>query len=237
MQVVILAGGLGERLQSVAAGLPKALVPVAGRPFIEHQFDILVRHGLRNVLLCIGHLGERIEGHVGDGARFGLRVRYSREEPGRLLGTGGALVRALPSLEETFFVLYGDAYLPTDYGVVQRAFEARQAKVMMCVYRNDGQWDKSNVRVEADRVIFYSKTAAPGEADCIDYGLSAYRRAVIAAYADAPLPLDLARVQADLVRRGEMAAFVVPDRFFEIGKPEGLRELDALLAGKAAHAR
>lgn len=228
-QVVILAGGLGTRLRVVAPDTPKSLVPVAGRPFIEHQFDLLRRAGLTRVLLGIGHLGGQIEAHVGDGARFGLRVRYSREELGRLLGTGGALIRAWPLLDDAFLTLYGDSYLPTDYGAVVRAFARAGCPALMTVYRNAGRWDRSNARIAGDRVVFYSKSAAPGEADCIDYGITAWRKAALEPYRAGPLPLDLARIQQDLVARGAMAACEVRERFYEIGKPEGLRELDALL--------
>jgi NDP-sugar pyrophosphorylase family protein len=234
MQVIILAGGLGTRLASAAGGRPKSLVPVAGRPFIDHQLELLSINGLRDVLLCVGYLGEMIEEHVGDGGSFGMRVRYSWEEAGQLLGTGGALVNALPHLECAFLVLYGDAYLPADYRAVIRAFEEGRRRLLMCVYRNEGRWDTSNVRVEGDRVVFYSKSAGPGEADSIDYGLSAYRRSVIEEYRDATLPLDLSLVQQEMVRRGEMGAFVVPGRFYEIGKPEGLAELNALLSEKGS---
>lgn len=229
MQVVIIAGGLGTRLKAVAPDLPKALVPVAGRPFIEHQLGLLKKNGLLDVLLCVGHFADKIERHVGDGSRFGLRVKYSYEDPAQLLGTGGALINALPLLQDSFFTLYGDSYLPTDYNAIVRAFESGGRKALMSVYRNEGKWDKSNVRVQGDRVVFYSKAAQPGEADCIDYGLSAYRKSVIQAYREVTLPLDLARLQEDLVLRGEMGAFVVPDRFYEIGKPEGLSELEAVL--------
>ena len=234
MQVVIIAGGLGTRLKAVAPNTPKALVPVAGRPFIDHQFDLLKKHGLADVLMCVGYFADQIEKYVGDGARFGMRVKYSFEDPARLLGTGGALINALPQLQDSFFTLYGDSYLPTDYRAVARAFENGRWKALMSVYRNEGKWDKSNVRVDGDRVAFYSKAAKPGEADCIDYGLSAYRKSVIQAYREVTLPLDLARVQEDLVVRGEMGAFVVSERFYEIGKPEGLAELDRLLAGQDA---
>ena len=234
MQVVIIAGGLGTRLKAVAPNTPKALVPVAGRPFIDHQFDLLKKHGLADVLMCVGYFADQIEKYVGDGSRFGMRVKYSFEDPARLLGTGGALINALPQLQESFFTLYGDSYLPTDYRAVARAFERGRWRALMSVYRNEGKWDKSNVRVDGDRVAFYSKAAKPGEADCIDYGLSAYRKSVIQAYREVTLPLDLARVQEDLVVRGEMGAFVVSERFYEIGKPEGLAELDRLLAGQDA---
>lgn len=232
MQVVILAGGLGTRLRSVAPNTPKALVPVAGRPFVEHQFDLLRKNGFTRVLLCVGHFANLIENHVGDGSRFGMSVQYSYEDPGMLLGTGGALINAIELLDDSFLTIYGDSYLPTDYRAVAAAFAKRGAKAMMCVYRNEGKWDKSNVRIAGGRVVFYSKAAQPGDADCIDYGLSAYRKSVIQAYHGITLPIDLGRVQEDLVRRGEMEAFEVRERFYEIGKPEGLAELDAALRAR-----
>lgn len=229
MQVVILAGGLGTRLRSTIGEIPKALAPVAGRPFIEHQFELLREQGLTHVLLSIGHLGHMIRTHVGDGSAFGMRVRYVEEDPTRLLGTGGALVRALPELEEAFLTLYGDSYLPTDYRALIAAFERSRLPALMSVFKNDGRWDHSNTRTDGVRVTFYSKQAAPGEADYIDYGLSAFKRSVIEAHAGSAMPLDMAVIQRELVEQGHMAAFVVHERFYEIGKPEGLEELDALL--------
>ncbi len=229
MQTVILAGGLGTRLRPVAPDIPKALVPVAGRPFIEHQFDLLRRQGLHDILLSIGHLGDQIERHVGDGSAFGMKVQYAREDPRQLMGTGGALVQALPQLEDCFLVLYGDSYLPTDYRAVIRAFEASGCPALMTVFRNEGRWDPSNVRIAGDRVVFYSKMALPGEAEYIDYGLTVYRKSVIEAWKLAPLPLDLARIQEALVTGGVMAAHEVHERFYEVGKPSGLEEMNALL--------
>lgn len=232
LQCVILAGGLGTRLRAVDPTRPKALMPVAGRPFIEHQFELLQKGGVRDVLLCIGFQGDQIEAHVGNGSRFGLHVDYAHEDPANLMGTGGALLNAIGKLHPAFMVMYGDSYLPIDYAHVAAVFQRLNAKALMTVYRNEGKWDKSNVRVEGDRVAFYSKSAKPGEADCIDYGLSVFRKPVIEAYAREPLPLDLARIQSELVARGELAALVVTERFYEIGKPEGLAELDAVLRGR-----
>lgn len=228
-QVVILAGGLGTRLRSVAGDTPKILVPVCGRPFVEWQFDLLKRHGARDVLLCVGHGFDQVEAHVGDGERFGLRVRYSHEDPRDLLGTGGALVHALPELAERFLVLYGDSYLPIDYGEFAKGFAGCGQPVMMSVYRNLGRWDRSNVRVEQGRVVFYDKNALPGTADCIDYGLTGLTRSMIDNRRDDALPLDLATILGDAVRRGEVAAWLAPERFYEIGSPGGLAELEAHL--------
>ena len=233
MQVVILAGGLGTRLRAMAPETPKVMVPVAGRPFIEHQFALLRGAGLVEILLCVGHLGDQVQAHVGDGRAFGLRVQYAWEKPDKLMGTGGALVQARALLAPAFFVLYGDSYLPTDYAAVAEWFLRSDYPGAMTVFRNEGRWDASNTRIDGDRVTFYSKRAARGETDYIDYGLSAYRREVIEGYADAPMPLDLAQVQSDLVQRRAMGAYVVKERFYEIGKPEGWAELDAHLRGRA----
>jgi len=232
-QVVILAGGIGTRIQSVAQGKPKALIAVQGRPFIEHQLELLHSCGCREVLLCVGHLGEQIQRCVGDGARYGLHVAYSWEDPAHLLGTGGALVNALPLLCETFMVMYGDSYLPIDYAAFAAAFVAANTPALMSVFRNEGRWDHSNVRVERQQVVYYDKRAPAGAANCIDYGLLAFRREVITAHAGQPMPLDMAAILQALVQRGALAAWEAPQRFYEIGKPEGLRELETWLAAVA----
>ncbi len=232
LQVVILAGGLGTRLKSVAPDTPKAIVSVAGRPFIDHQMALLRSNGLTNVLLCIGHFGEKIIAHVGDGSEFGMKVSYVQEDPKALLGTGGALVNALPKIESEFVVMYGDSYLPVDYRDFVAKSRAQKRPAVMSVFRNGGQWDSSNTRIKGDRVIFYSKKAKPGECDFIDYGLIYYRREVIEAYRKQKMPLDMATIQGDLVTIKQMGAWESPVRFYEIGKPEGLAELDAYLRAK-----
>src|SRR5271163_370338 len=112
--VAILAGGLATRMRPVTERIPKSMIEVAGRPFIEHQLELLQAENVKNVVLCVGHLGEMIQAHIGDGKRFGLSVSYSFDGE-RLLGTGGALRRALPLLGHDFFVLYGDSYLDISY--------------------------------------------------------------------------------------------------------------------------
>lgn len=229
MQVVILAGGLGTRLRSLAPNIPKALVPVGGRPFVYHQLDLLKQQGFGDVLMCIGHLGEQIELELGDGSRLGMCVRYSREAEGALLGTGGALVNALPELQQEFLVMYGDSYLPVDFRRLVEWVRAARSFAVMSVYRNQGLWDHSNVRVEKQSVSLYSKTAPPGECDYIDYGLLYFQRSFISAYVGEAMPLDLSAMLRHLVEAHKLAAYEVHDRFYEIGKPEGLAELESHL--------
>ena len=216
-------------MRSQAPAVPKSLIEVNDRPFIEYQFNLLAAQGLKDILLCTGHRGHLIEKHVGDGRQWRVAVCYSREDPGRLLGTGGAIVNALPMLQDAFFTLYGDSYLPTDYSAMVHEFERSRDAAMMSVFRNQGQWDASNVRVENGMVSLYSKTASSDQVDHIDYGITGFYRHQVEAYRKTAMPLDLARIQGDLVEQGCMRAFEVNERFYEIGKPEGLAELEAHL--------
>src|ERR1035438_2058976 len=145
MQAVVLAGGLATRMRPHTLTVPKSMLEVAGRPFVDWQIERLVASGLRDIVMCIAHLGERIRDHVGDGAQLGARVVWSEEGPA-LLGTGGALRVALPLLGETFLVTYGDSYLPFDYGEPLRMLEAHSdCDGVMAVFKNEGKWDPSNV--------------------------------------------------------------------------------------------
>lgn len=231
MQVVILCGGMGTRLGALARDLPKSLVCVAGRPFIEHQLGLLRAQGLKNILLCAGFKADMIRAHLGAGAGFGVCLRYSLERESCLYGTGGALVNALPQLEENFLLLYGDSYLPTDYRKFARAFVSSKLTAMMSVFHNKGRWDASNVKINDGRVCRYSKACAQGEAEYIDYGLGAFRRETIERYATHLMPFDLTKIYGDLVALNALGAYEVKERFYEIGKPEGLRDLDKHLRG------
>jgi NDP-sugar pyrophosphorylase family protein len=231
--VAILAGGLGTRLQSRTDGaVPKSMVAVAGEPFVAHQLRLLVAQGACEIVLCTGHLGEQIEHFVGDGARYGCHVRYSRDGA-QLLGTGGALRRALALLGERFFVIYGDSYLPTRFPPVWQAFRRSGRAGLMTVFANDGRWDASNVEFADGAIRRYDKGARTPAMRHIDYGLGAFEASAVAAY---PLGrrLDLAEVYADLLRRAQLAAYEVTERFYEIGSPAGLAETDAFLTAASS---
>ena len=222
LPVAILAGGMATRLGDLARDTPQALIDVAGRPFIAHQLDLLRAHGLTDIVLCTGYLGAPLEEVVGDGSRYGVRVRYSPDGP-RALGTGGALRQALPLLGEAFLTMYGDSYLECDYGAVERAFLASGCPALLTVMRNDDQWDRSNVLCVNGRIVRYSKEHRDADMRHIDYGLAAMRAGVFRLYPEEGT-LDLARVYEELAARDELAAYEVSDRFYEIGTPSGLAE-------------
>jgi NDP-sugar pyrophosphorylase family protein len=228
--VAILAGGLATRLRPLTERIPKVLLPVAGRPFLAHQLDLLRRQGIKRVVLCVGHLGERVQDEFGDGSAlgFGVHIQYSFDGP-VLLGTGGALRQALPMLGETFFVLYGDSYLPVAFAPIADFFERSGKLGLMTVYRNEGRYDTSNVIFSEGRIVLYDKRQRRPEMLHIDYGLSLFRTAAFTHW-PAGQPFDLADVMQRLVARGELAGYEVAERFYEIGSHTGLTELETRLA-------
>ena len=225
--IAILAGGLATRLRPVTEKIPKALLEVAGQPFLAHQLRLLSGAGIRRAVLCVGYRGEMIQEQFGDGHGFGIEIAYSFDGP-ELLGTGGALRKALRLLGERFLVLYGDSYLPIDYSAPFHAFIASGKLGLMTVFRNDGRWDSSNVLFENGTIQSYTKKDPSPAMRHIDYGLGVLSAAALESWPEGKA-FDLADVYRDLIARGELAGHEVTQRFYEIGSPAGLAELDALL--------
>lgn len=226
-QMAILAGGLASRLGALTEQRPKALMTVCGSPFIDHQLALVRSQGITDVVLCVGRLGEMIRAHVGDGARYGLRVRYSfdGETP---LGTGGALRAAGPLLDDRFFVEYGDTYLRAPVAEIAATFESAGTPALMTVYRNEDRLERSNVHFEAGVLLAYDKRDRSPAMRHIDFGLLAFTRAALR-HIPAAGAYDLADLLHALLARGELSAFEVAERFYEIGTPDSLAETERLL--------
>jgi len=226
--VAILAGGLATRLRPVTREIPKSLVEIAGKPFIIHQIELLRRNDIDHIVLCLGYLGDLIQATLGDGRALGVHIDYVFDGP-KLLGTGGAIKKALPMLGEAFFVLYGDSYLDADYQKVLNAFERSGKLGLMTVYHNAGRWDRSNVLFLNGQVIRYDKRQPAPEMRHIDYGLG-----VLSKEAFSELPagenFDLSLVHQKLIAREQLAGFEVTQRFYEIGSSEGLEEMRTYLS-------
>jgi NDP-sugar pyrophosphorylase family protein len=232
VQCLVLAGGLGTRLYPKTRALPKCLIEVAGRPFAHWQLEWLASEGVDRVVYSIGHLGGLVRAEIGDGSRFGLTVSYV-DEGDAPVGTGGAVRLAVESgaVGKEFFVLYGDSYLSVDLGTVESAFRSRGAEALMTVFRNRGRWEHSNAVFADGMVTQYQKglEEPPPEMEFVDYGLSAVRGAVVTEMVPAGVPSDMADAFTTLSRAGRLAGFEATERFFEIGTPSGLAELEARL--------
>ncbi len=187
MQCVILAGGLGNADASAHRDLPKTLLPARGRPFAWHQLHWLAAQGITEVIYSIGHQGDMIRRYWAEEAPPVPSIRYV-DEGEQLRGTAGALrlARDQGVLDESFFVIYGDSFLPVEFDPVWRAFQASGQPALMTVLRNEGRWDRSNVIYQPGRVMLYDKAAAPGM-QYIDYGLSCFRRAICSTITRPPI--------------------------------------------------
>jgi NDP-sugar pyrophosphorylase family protein len=227
--VAILAGGLATRLRPVTEKIPKSLIEINGEPFLAHQLRLLARNGIRRATLCVGYLGDMIEAYAGDGCRFGVELTYSADGPA-LRGTAGAIAQALPLLGDRFFVLYGDSYLPCDYGCVRQAFENSRKPALMTVFHNRDLWDSSNVRFEDGRILAYNKKLRTPEMRHIDYGLGVFDRAAFNGVPEQGA-CDLATLYQQILSEGVLAGYEVAQRFYEVGSFQGIEELSAYLRG------
>jgi NDP-sugar pyrophosphorylase family protein len=228
LPVAILAGGLATRLRPVTEKVPKSLLELNGEPFIFHQLRLLKTHGVQRVVLCVGHLGEMIRQVVHEGQEFGVKVEYSFDGA-RLLGTAGAIKNALPTLGDSFLVLYGDSYLVCDYAAVAREFQRAGKLALMTVFKNEGQWDTSNVEYQSGSILAYSKKNRTPRMQFIDYGLGAFSAQAFARVR-ADQAFDLAELYSIMLSEGQLAGMELPHRFFEIGSPAGLEETARFLA-------
>jgi len=227
MQAAILAGGLGTRLLPLTRTVPKVLIPVRGRPFVDYQLDLLMKNGIDDFVFCVGHLGEEVERHLGDGSALGCRIVYSYDGT-RLLGPAGALRRAGRLLRDRFFVTYGDAYLRAPYGRLMEALSSSGRLAAMAVYKNYDRYGKSDLVVEGSAVVRYDKSTKVRGMDWINYGVTALRKEALELIPKGRF-CDEETFYGSLIRRGELVAFRVKERFYEIGTTASLSEFEAFM--------
>lgn len=225
--IAVLCGGLATRLRPATSQLPKSMLPVSGEPFIAHQLRLLVRAGFQQFILLCGYLGEQIEEFVQDGSRFGCSVKYSYDGS-TLLGTAGAVRRALPLLGDSFFLVYGDSYCPTDYRRIYSAYQSSGRQALMTVFHNSNQWDRSNAILHDGLVTRYDKSSGDPTLHYIDYGVSVFQASTLAAIPPNEV-CDLSSIQSRLADERKLAGLEVFERFYEIGSPQGLAETEQML--------
>jgi len=224
MTIAILAGGLAVRMGGLTRKIPKCMLPISGEPFLAHQLRLLSSAGISRVHMCLGHLSEVVVDYLEDNPVPGVEMSWSVESD-RLMGTGGALLLAGEYLGEEFGVLYGDSYLPVDYGAAAEQFKNSGKPGMMTVWHNGNAYDRSNLKVQDGMVSHYSADRDdPNQYEWIDYGLSFLRREALEKY-DTGSPVQLPAIWCDLVSRGDLSAYEVDSRFYEIGSLGGYEEL------------
>ena len=228
--VLILCGGLATRLQPITKTIPKSLVMVNNKPMLQYQLDMLQKQGIRHVVLCVGYLGEMIQDTFGDKYRD-ILLEYSFDGP-KLIGTGGAIKKAYSKLSDTFFVLYGDSYLPVEYKPILEYFHTTNKEGLMTLFKNDNLYDTSNVVFKDNQIICYDKKNKITDMNYIDYGLSIFNVSVFKTY-PADCSFDLSQVMVNLVNNKQLAGYEVFNRFYEMGSINGLNELELYLKNQS----
>jgi MurNAc alpha-1-phosphate uridylyltransferase len=221
MQTVILAGGLATRLRPITEKIPKALIKINGIPFIDYQLNYLKKQGITNVVVCTGFLAEQIVDYVGNGSRYGLKVVYSNDGE-KLLGTGGAIKNAASFLDEDFFVLYGDSFLPIEFNPIYNKFKHNKPPALMTILENNNQWDKGNVIFNGKQIRLYDKKNFSDKMNYIDYGLSICKKEIFTKMTYNLF--DLAEIFTTLSKLNQLDFYEVNQRFYEIGSLQGIED-------------
>ncbi len=221
---------MGTRLGPATHAVPKPMVIVNGKPFLEYEIGLLKGSGIDDFVLCVGHLGEKVESHFGDGSKWGVRVRYSYDGP-KLMGPAGALKRAEPLLDDRFFVTYGDAYLRADYRGMMKALVDSGRLGVMAVYENRNRYGMSDVVVRGGEVVRYDKKGGGAGMDWVNFGVTALSRRALALV---PVERECGEEEfyGELIKRHELLAFPVNDRFYEIGTPGSLSEFRRFISSQ-----
>jgi NDP-sugar pyrophosphorylase family protein len=217
-----LAGGLATRLRPITEKIPKGLVEIDGKPFLEYQIKLLKKYEIKNIILCVGYKGEMIEEYFGDGENFGVKISYSKES--KPLGTGGAIRKAFNKLRKNFFVMYGDAYLNFDYKDIISFYEKSKGTAVLSIYKNKGKYDSSNVILDNNGKVLYDKSNPSSNMEYIDYGLSVLNKDLVKKFIPSQGFYDLADFYNEISKKELLLGYEVNERFYEIGSFGGLDE-------------
>jgi len=223
-QAVILAGGMGTRLRERLGDLPKPMIPIGGKPLIEHQVELAARHGCRSILILAGYRAEVIQAHLGDGSRWGVHIEHLVER--HPLGTAGAVLEAWPHLAERFLVLYGDEMVNVDLDRLWRAHETHGADATLLLHPNDHPLDSDLVEVDDQEWItaFHNRPHPPGRdfQNLVNAALYVLDKAALAPWSGHVRAMDFGKDLFPALRAqgGKLLGYRSPEFIKDIGTPE-----------------
>ena len=227
LPIAVLAGGLATRLGPLTESVPKCMLEINGSPFIDWQIRLLKDAGYREFIFCLSHKSQVIQEYLGDGSRFGVSIKFSIDG-GTQLGTGGAIIKAVPLLGDEFAVIYGDSYLPINYNDFELAFKYSNSVAMMSLFKNNGQIEASNAELLENGYVNYQKGIIDSRKEYIDYGVSYFRKEAFISYFPNQ-PIDLAEICQSLSSNMKLTGYEVFQRYYEVGSHQGIKEFSNYL--------
>jgi D-glycero-alpha-D-manno-heptose 1-phosphate guanylyltransferase len=233
IKAVILAGGLGTRLRSVASDIPKSMMPINGRPFLEYEIIYLRQKGIKEIVLCVSHLRDSIVDYFGDGRGFGVNIEYSVEE--ERLGTAGAVKNAVDRLDipDYFMVLNGDTFIEYDLKKMLAVFFKKDVEMVIAIAKNPGG-DTSVLKIDdKGKVISYLEKPADLPADRTGSGYSGagsyiVKKDTVKRWPAGHISLEYNCIPK-IVGEGKAYGVTVDSKIYDIGTPEGLKEFSGFL--------
>lgn len=222
LPLAILAGGFATRLGELTEEIPKCLIEVNGRPFVDWQLDLLTSKGYSDFVFCVSYKSDFVQSYLGTGIERGINIEYSLDGDTQL-GTGGAVKKAIPMLGDLFGVIYGDSYLPISYFQEEQHFLNSGSKALMTVYKNQNCFDVSNVEFQGGKIISYEKGSENKEMKHIDYGITYFRSSTFEPWAGQS-SFDLSEVYIKLAKEKQLDGYEVFERFYEIGSIQGIKD-------------
>ena len=227
MEALVLAGGLGTRLGPLTKSIPKPMLPVGGRPFLEWQLEFLAEQGVRRFILSVGYLGEKIRAHFGDAFRKAEIVYSPETSP---LGTAGAVIHSLPLVtEENLLVIDGDTFQRLSLANLYEDHELHEADATLAIFHGPASASANLAEVNADERIQHIYRGRKGgrRLSPLLSGTSLIRTEALRNAASSPDAAELRSLENDLIpiliRDGRVFAHVSAAPYLDIGRPESYK--------------
>ena len=214
---LILAGGVGAKLRPITYELPKAMIPIHGKPILEHQIAMFRKYGVKDIVVSLGHLNEKVHAHFGDGRKFSVQLRYLLEK--NSLGTAGALYAAKDMIKDTFVVGNVDTLLAPNIPEIIE-FHKKQGKVATMLLTTTEHTDKVGVaKMRGNSIVEFVEKPAHAESNLVNAGLYIFEPA-IKKFLRKKGRLEKI-VFPMLARTGQLAGYVYDGAVFDVGFLKG----------------
>ncbi len=229
-QAVILAGGIGTRLRPLTDNLPKPMIPINRKPFLEYLLELLKKNGIKEVILLLGYLPDKIREYFGNGSDFGIKTKYSIGDVS--FETGKRIKNAEELLDDNFLLMYCDNYWPLNLKKVVEYHNNHNALVTVTIYTNKDNFTKSNMKVnDQGYVTLYDKSRKGKNLSGVDIGFFIINKKVFELMPDTNFSFEK-KILPKLIEKKQLAGYLTDHKYYSIGKIERLPITEQFLKPK-----